>query len=122
MTTMKLGATRQMPFAPDTCQLGKYDDFTRIGVPTRSTSNDTVDVPSFTFDTFTSSTAIALGCSSFVIRGHALGPLTARSTPHFVGSRYHASAMSCHARPPLATSVTTAGSAFTGSTRGASAT
>ena len=36
-TTIRLGATRQGPSAPDTCQLGKYETFTSTGVPTRST-------------------------------------------------------------------------------------
>ena len=37
MTTIRLGVTRYGPFAPDTCQLGKYDTFTNTGVPTLDT-------------------------------------------------------------------------------------
>src|SRR4051812_9026806 len=108
---MKFGATRYGPFAPSTSQFGKYDVFTRIGVPILSTLNDTVLVPSTMSLTLAFGTACSLVGAPVVMRCHSFGPSLASSTFHCEGSRYQASAMSCQARPPLDTSVTTAGSA-----------
>src|SRR4051812_5966063 len=106
---MKFGATRYGPFAPSTSQFGKYDVFTRIGVPILSTLNDTVLVPSTMSETLAFATGISLVGAPVVMCCQSFGPLFASSPFHCGGSRYQDSAMSCHFRPPLDTSVTTAG-------------
>src|SRR3954447_9564604 len=89
MTTMKFGVTRYGPSAPSTFQLGKYDVFTRTGVPTWSTSKSIVSVPVARLLTVAFATGRAGGVSPSVTRAHEDGPLSARYTSQLSGSRYH---------------------------------
>ena len=77
-TTMRLGVTRNGPCAPSACQFGKYDVFTRIGVPVRSTSKSIVSVPVRTFDTVACGTGWAGAVSPSLTRAQLDGPSAAR--------------------------------------------
>src|SRR5262245_19964699 len=85
---MRLGATRYGPSAPDAFQLGKYDALTSTGLPTWSTSNEILLSPVSMFETSTSATGRASGCSPTRTRCQSAGPLAARGTSHRVGSVY----------------------------------
>src|SRR5581483_1309955 len=86
---MRLGVTRYGPCAPSTFQFGKYEDFTRIGVPVRSTSKSIVSNPVRTFVTVACGSGRTGGVSPSRTRVHDDGPSAARYTFHFVGSTYH---------------------------------
>ena len=72
---MRFGATRKGPCAPSTFQFGKYDVFTRIGVPTWSTSKSIVLVPLEMLLTVAGSTGRTGGVSPSLTRAHDDGPL-----------------------------------------------
>src|SRR4051812_43278278 len=88
MTTMRLGVTWYGPSAPSTFQFGKYDIFTRIGDPIRSTSKSMLSVVVVMLRTLGVSTGRAGGVSPSATRAHDDGPSVARNTFHFDGSRY----------------------------------
>src|SRR5436190_6897691 len=88
MTTIRLGFTRYGPSAPSTFQLGKYDVFTRIGVPVRSTSKSMVSVPVDALVTTACGSGAAGGVSPGATRAHDDGPSAARYTFHCCGSLY----------------------------------
>src|SRR3954452_24051548 len=85
---MRFGVTRYGPSAPSARQLGKYDVFTRIGVPGRSTSKSIVSVPVCTFETEAFGTGCAGGVSPYFTRAQPAGPSAARYTSHLLGSVY----------------------------------
>src|SRR5207248_11748581 len=120
MTTLRFGATRQGPFAPVACQLGKYDAFTSTGEPVRSTSklirSSLVLMPL----TCAGATVRAGGLGSAPrTRAHCDGPLAASITFHRLGSSYHETAAFSHDLPPLATPVMTTGCSESGATSAA---
>src|ERR1700722_9604760 len=90
---MRLGVTRQGPFAPLACQLGKYDTFTRTGVPTRDTWKLRDESVCVTLVTWVVPTCLTVGrMSSTEARGQSDGPFCASSTFHLLGSAYQLSA------------------------------
>src|ERR1700737_2728559 len=110
MTTIKLGATRYGPLAPETRQLGKYDTFTRTGTPTLSTLNDTELSLDAMWSTCTGCSTVRGGSVAMgATRAHALGPAAAYSTSERFWSRYQASEASSHGLPPLAMPLITTG-------------
>src|ERR1700685_1900739 len=89
---MRFGATRHGPSAPNACQFGKYETFTRTGVPVRSTWNRTVP-PSF-WISVTVVLGSATACSEAVVAWLAetlrqpTGPSEESITSHRLGSAY----------------------------------
>src|SRR4051794_32352381 len=103
MTTIWLGVTRHGPLAPEACQLGKYDIFTRTGWPTRSTSKEIRSSFCTMLVTLTGVTGSRGGSTAAPsTRGHSFGPLTARGTSHRPGSVYQDTAAFSQGLPPLA--------------------
>src|SRR5690606_3614001 len=84
-TTMKLGATRYGPSAPSTRQFGKYDIFTSTGLPTRSTSNETLSSSTTTSLTSAGSTRRSRARSCESTRCQPSGPSTASGTDQRAG-------------------------------------
>src|SRR2546430_17322140 len=102
MTTIRFGATRQGPFAPVACQLGKYDAFTSTGEPVRSTSklirSSLVLMPL----TCAGATVRAGGVGSAPrTRAPCDGPLAGSITVHRLGSSCPEDAAVTHDLPAL---------------------
>src|SRR5580692_11533597 len=86
---MRLGVTRYGPVAPEACQLGKYETFTRTGVPTFDTWKLTALSPSWTLVTVVDFVGRRGGwVSPILTRGQEGGPLWASSTFQRDGSSY----------------------------------
>ncbi len=78
-TTIKLGANRYGPSAPDTFQLGKYDSFTSTGLPISDTSKEILSTVVCTFETWAGATArgFAFARSDALTRCQLSGPVCA---------------------------------------------
>lgn len=78
---MRLGEIRHGPFAPEACQFGKYDIFTRMGVPGVSTSKAIRSSPNSKPDTVATDATGRVGTSAAAVRStrfHPGGPPAAR--------------------------------------------
>src|SRR5579871_1123207 len=98
---MRLGATRHGPSAPLACQFGKYDVFTRTGVPVRSTSK--LMRSSLILMLVTAATGTAT-CGGVALapwtRGQLDGPDAASSTGQRDASWYHGTTVLIQLCPP----------------------
>src|SRR5882757_5947405 len=98
-TTIRLGASRYGPFAPDTFQLGKYDSFTSTGFPISDTSKEIVSTVLCTFDTCAGVTArgSAFARSAAFTRCQSFGPDCAYAVPNSSRFTHHGAVV--HSQP-----------------------
>src|SRR5690348_1591583 len=96
---MRFGATRYGPCAPCAFQFGKYEVFTRIGLPTSETWNEIVSTFSCTSVTRAGVIGVSVVCASRLMstRFQLFGPdatqtlsSTARSMNHGAAEHSHA--------------------------------
>jgi len=105
--------------APEACQFGKYETFTRTGVPSRETWKLMVLSVWRVSDTCVVGTDRLGGAVSPIgTRGHDAGPLWARKTLQRAGSSYQLSEGGSHYDCAALIPTSTAGSLGNGSTTG----
>ena len=132
-TTIRLGVTRHGPLAPEACQFGKYDAFTRTGEPGRSTSKEMRSSPVRMLLTLVARTGMRSACWIWtpaptlpgpvvgffltVMRCHGEGPSAARGTAQVWGSCwYQSTATSSQSLALLGGFLRTAGCSVSGAT------
>src|SRR6478736_4469057 len=123
---MKLGVARYGPSAPLTRQFGKYDVFTRTGLPTWSTSKLTESSVLCTFVTLAGFAIARRGSRNAAepcAWRHDDRPLATTGLSSWSGNHHHGAAIFCsHPSGSGATPSATTGWYVSPSTNGASAT
>src|SRR5579862_2081053 len=107
---MRFGATRQGPLAPDACQFGNQDVFTRTGVPVRSTSKLMRSSLILILVTVATGVGMRGGVAlAPLTRGQLDGPDMASSTGQRDGSWYQGTTVLIHPCDVVGTPCITAG-------------